>query len=112
MAIQTNRHFDRATAAVAIAHELVVDGVYLIEAVRVHLSAAGGAVENLVISNNAAAGAAYDTVFATYPMNALADVNYMPIHAIVLADGDTLTITYANTNLRTYGLEIVYREQA
>lgn len=111
MGLETNRYFDRATAAVAINHTLTADGVYLIDAVRVHLSAAGGAVENLVIFNNANAGAAYDTVFATYPMNALADINYMPIHAIALADGDVLTITYANTNLRTYGLEIIYRQQ-
>lgn len=108
---QTNKIIDRETAAIAIAYTLTADGIYVIESVRLHLSAAGGAVENFVIANNAAAGAAYDTVFATYPMNAAADVHYLPVRPIVLGDADVLTITYANTNLRTYGLEVVYREQ-
>jgi len=111
MGMQTNRLFDRATGAIAIAYTLTVDGVYVIESVRLHLSAAGGAVEDFVIANNANAGAAYDTVFATYAMAALADVHYLPVRPIILADGDVLTITYNNANGRTYGLEIVYREQ-
>jgi len=108
---QTNRLFDRETAAVAIAYTLVVDGTYLIEAVRLHLSAAGGAVEDLTIANNAFAGAAYDVVFDTTAMNLVTDVHWLPERPVPLTDGDVLTIAYANTNLRTYGLEVVYRRE-
>lgn len=121
MALQTNKIIARATAANGpIAYTLNVDGAFVLESVRLHLSAAGGAVENFVVANNAGAGAVYDVVLSTTNMNAVADVHYLPDRPIVFwgyvtypvigLARDVLTITYANTNNRAWGLEVIYRQ--
>ena len=79
-------------------------------AVRVHLSAAGGAVEDLVIALDSGTATAHDVVLSTTAMNAAADVHFQPDTPFHIAKGDVLDVKYTNTNLRTYGLDIVYRK--
>ena len=81
----------------------------MIEA-RLHLSAAGGAVENYTITLDSENGAAFDVVLETAAMNADADVPTLwNDKKRYFNDGDVLLFEYANTNGRTWGLEVVYR---
>ena len=81
----------------------------MIEA-RLHLSASGGAVENYTITLDSENGAAFDVVLETAAMNADADVpTVWNEQKRYFNDGDVLLFEYANTNGRTWGLEVVYR---
>ena len=98
------------TGATAIAYSFDAEKSVHVTEVRVHLSAVGGAAENLVIKHNSALGAAYDVVHLTQAMAAVTDLVWRPdLGPWYIAKGDTLDITYANSNNRTYGLEILYR---
>ena len=81
---------------------------FSVREVRVHLSAAGGAAENLVISLDSGSGSAYDVVFSTTAMVAATDVVYVPEVAHIFEKTDVFKIVYANSNGRTYGIEIIY----
>jgi len=87
---------------------------YQIMEVRLTLSAAGGAAEAYTIDLDSDYGAAWDVELDT-----VADMT------LILSDiwkaweerryfngGDVLTFTYANTNGRTWGLEIIIRQFA
>lgn len=81
----------------------------MIEA-RLHLSAAGGAVENYTITLDSENGAAFDVVLETAAMNADADVPTLwNDKKRYFNAGDVLLFEYVNTNGRTWGLEVVYR---
>ena len=98
------------TGAVAIAYSFNPGKSVHVTEVRVHLSAVGGAAENLTIKHNSALGAAYDVLHHTEAMAAVADLVWRPdLGPWYIAKGDTLDIAYANSNNRTYGLEILYR---
>ena len=83
---------------------------FVISTIKIHLSAAGGASENLVISIDSGQGAAYDIVLLTQDMNTVQDLVYQPDFVIPFKIGDEIDVTYANTNSRTIGMEICYRE--
>lgn len=81
----------------------------MIEA-RLHLSATGGAVENYTITLDSENGAAFDVVLETAAMNADADVPTLwNDKKRYFNPGDVLLFEYANTNSRTWGLEVIYR---
>lgn len=99
----------RATGAAAITSSFTfTSGPVLLDEVRCHLSAAGGA-GNMTITINRAAGAAYDLVIATQDMTAVTDYHLIPSRPIYLFAGDTLDVAWANAGTKTYGLEIFYR---
>lgn len=78
--------------------------------VRLHLSAVGGAVENLLIVHNSVLGAAFDVSLVTQDMRMVQDLIWKPDNGQhQLAVGDSLDITYSNSNNRTYGLEVIFR---
>ncbi len=79
-----------------------------LEEVRVHLSAAGGAAEDLTATMDAGAGAAYDTVILSQDMAAVADLVYRPERPHIFSATDELDFAYANTNTRTYGIEVYW----
>lgn len=79
-----------------------------ISELRLHLSAATGTAEDLVLSQDSALGVEYDAAFKTQAMNGLQDLNYQPTRPHVVAGGDDVTVTWSNSNARTWGLEIVY----
>lgn len=83
--------------------------VYITE-VRLHLSAAGGAVENLTITHNSALGAGFDVVHLTQAMAAVTNLVWRPEDGpLYVFKGETIEFAYANSNARDYGLEIIYR---
>lgn len=102
------RRVFRATAAVAIDQTLTPGIPFQIEEIRLHLSAAGGAAEDLVVQLDSGVAAAYDVVILTQGMELVEDVVYQPTRPLIFSASDEIDITYTNTNLRTYGLEIYW----
>jgi hypothetical protein len=81
----------------------------MIEA-RLHLSAVGGAAENYTITLDSENGSAFDVELESAAMAADADVPTLwNDKKRFFNAGDVLLFEYANTNARTWGLEIVYR---
>lgn len=102
---------ERATGSAAIATSLSAASTGPIElvCVKLNMSATGGAAENFTVTVNAAAGAAYDTIIFAQDMNAVQDLFWLPDQPIPITNADVLDFAYANSNSRTYGIEITYR---
>lgn len=99
----------RATGSAAIAKSVTPpDSNLSLVSVRLHLSAAGGAAENFTITINSNTSAVYDTVIYSQDMNAVQDLMWTPKKSVPILNGDVLDFAYANSNGRTYGLEIIY----
>jgi len=108
-----DRRVFRATGAAAIAETITAAIPFFIESVRLHLSAAGGAVENFTAQiDGAAVAAVYDTVLLAQDMNAATDVLWVPEQPVYIALNDELDFAYNNANTRTWGLEVVYSLEA
>ena len=104
---------ERYTGAAAAAIEFAPGLAWTLHQVRIHLDIAGGAVEDLTITNDGGiTPAVYDTTVLTLAMNAVTDHVYTPDAPMQFDRTDVLDIAYANTNNRTWGIEIVvsYRE--
>lgn len=103
----------RATGAAALVGFVVTLGVrWELICVKLHLSAAGGAVEDFTATLNAVGGAAYDSVLIAEDTNALTDLVWMPDgEPVPFNADDELVFAYANSNTRTYGLEVFYRPE-
>jgi len=101
------RHY--ATGAGAIAEVVTPGAACALIEVRLHLSAAGGAVELFEVRDNSGAGAVYDIVLRSWGMNLLADVHWLPDRPILYAAADTITFAYTNSNGRTWGLEVIWQ---
>ena len=99
----------RATGAAAIAETITPTTPIELVSVRLNLSAAGGAAENFTVTIDSAAAAVYDTVIFSQDMNAVADLLWLPPQPIPILNCDELDFAYANSNTRTYGLEVIYR---
>jgi hypothetical protein len=79
-----------------------------IHELRLHLDAASATAENLVFKQDSAIGPAFDMVYATKAMNAVQDYNYIPTLPHVISVNDEICVDWANSNGRTWGLEIIY----
>lgn len=104
--------FIRQTNNGAMDYELDPGVGFQLEEVRLHLDAAGGTSEDLTItlnSNASTASGEYDVIFAKQDMENVTDYVYQPDKSHIFTKGDTLQFEYANTNNRTYGLEIIFR---
>ena len=114
---RSDKRFDReiATGASAMApvsftpRDLNNDAVAAkVHEFRIHLSAASATSEDLVVTVDSASGSAYDINILTEDMNAVQDLRISCLDLLLL-DGDVLTFTWANSDSRTYGLEIIYQ---
>jgi len=76
---------------------------------RVHLNAASATSENLVVAKDSAKASAYDTKLYTKDMNGVQDIVYNFETPIALDPKDVVTFTWANTNEKTYGIEVLHR---
>lgn len=95
----------RATAATGAISLTINPGVpFRLVAIKVHLSAAGGA-GSLTVTTDANAGAVYDAVLALQDMTAVADYVYVPTNPIPFETGDKVVIAWANAGNVTYGIE-------
>ena len=99
----------RATGSSAIATSLTppISNVLLVS-VRLHLSATGGASEDFTITINSETAAAYDVKIYSQDMQTIQDLMWTPDQPVPIINGDVLDFAYANSNSRTYGLEIIY----
>lgn len=75
--------------------------------VRVHLSSAG-TQETFTVYINSAAGTAYDVVLYSVSMAGVTDISWIPSGRLLMNAGDVLTLTWTNTDARTWGTEIGY----
>ena len=105
MAVKATKFYSTGVGAIAASAPASPGGSRL-NAVLLHLSA-GGAVGNLTVKINSVKGAAYDTVFETKAMSAIADYAYIPNNPVVLEPGDSIDVAYANGGSATYGLQII-----
>ena len=101
------RRVTRATGSGAIAFTLDPDINFQVSEIRIHLDAVGGAGD-LTISLDAQGGGAYDAVFKTQDMTAIADLFYQPPVPHSFVKGDILKITWANAGGKTYGIEVIW----
>lgn len=76
---------------------------------RVHLNAASATAENLVVAIDSNTSSAYDTNLYTKDMNTLQDVIYNFDPPVKLNKKDVVTFTWANTNDKTWGIEVFYK---
>lgn len=98
------------TGTGAISSTLNPGYAFQLEAIYLHLSAAGGAAENFSVKVDSAQGSAYDVNLVKEDMTTNQDILYQPYRPLFLKSGDKINSTYVNTNTRTYGLEYVYRK--
>lgn len=96
---------ETGTGAVAVTIE-AMSNIRVI-GIMLHLGTAGGA-ENLIVSIDSGAGAAYDTVLVSQSMDGLTDINITD--GLIIPKGDTLNIAFANTAAATYGLTVLYAD--
>lgn len=101
----------RATGAAAIATSLTPTAPIVLVCVKLHLDIAGGVAENFTVTINSATAAVYDTVLFSQDMNTATDVLWLPEQPIPIVNNDVIDFAYANTNTRTYGLEVIYRTE-
>lgn len=97
-----------ATGAVAVATTLAPGVAFRIIEVRIHLSAASATSENFTIALDSYAGAAYDAVILSQDLNGSTDFVWVPAERRYFHKTDELDFAWANTDTRTYGLEILY----
>lgn len=93
---------------------LKFDERWLFVGFKLHLDTASATAEDLVISVDADRGAAWDYNIFTEDMNGTKDrgENYSGDNEITLEPNDIVYVTWANTNNRLWGLELVAKRIA
>lgn len=76
---------------------------------KLHLDAASATTENLTITCDAHADSVYDIKIYSKDMNGVQDLIYIPETPIPFAKDDELDFAWANSNTKTYGLEVLWR---
>jgi len=110
MAVNARKFYSTGVGAIAASAPAAPGGSRL-NAVLLHLSA-GGAVGNLTVKINSVKGVAYDTIFETKAMSAVADYYFIPTNPVILENGDSIDIAYpANAGGTTYGLQIILLDE-
>jgi hypothetical protein len=101
----------RATGSGAVALTLAPDIGWQLQEIRIHLNGAGGA-GNLTITQDALAGAVYDTVLVTQDMTAVVNLVYFPARPNQFVAGDAIVIAWPNAGGKTYGIEVIWAASA
>ena len=101
----------RATGNTAIDESLAPAGSIVLDSVKLHLSAAGGAVEDFTVTINSETDAAYDVLLFSQAMLAVQDIFWLPDRPIAVVNSDVIDIYFKNSLGRTYGLEVLYRKE-
>ena len=107
----TNYRTERYNGVGAIAETFDPDVNIVLSQVRLHLDIAGGVAEDFTITMDSATDPSHDANLLTQDMEEVLDLNYIPDNPVVLQRGDELDFAYANTNGRTWGLEVMYRTE-
>ena len=85
------------------------DAFQLVE-LRLHLTVAPTTSESYTITLDSGSGSAFDVVVRNRNMITRTDDDWQPSAVLRYTDGDVLVFTYANSDGRTYGLEVKYRQ--
>jgi len=98
---------DIVTGSGALSVTFNPEGSAKIEEIRLHLDTASATCEEFEIQLDSAEGATYDTLLFSHCMDTVKDVWFA--ESVYVFEGDKLTISWANSDSRTYSLEIIYR---
>lgn len=105
----------RATgaAAIALSATVPVGSSYSLISVLCHFSAAPATSENLTVTLNSVSGAAYDTLLYTIDPStgSTTDILYQPTYPLIFQGGDSIDVAFANTDTRTYGIEVTLKAE-
>jgi len=97
-----------ATGALAIAKTLAPGVAFRLIEVRLHLSGASATSENFTVTVNSYAGANYDVQLFSEDLNTATHFVWVPDNVRYFHEDDELDFAWANSDTRTYGLEILY----
>lgn len=100
-----------ATGSSAINTTTSIGAEFRLLKVMVHFSAAPTTSENLVVTCDSNAGAAYDTILDSVDpsSSSVADWVFAPVGETgKFVSGDEIKVTFTNTDTETYGLSIYY----
>ncbi len=102
-----------ATGVGAIIETCAPGIAFWLDSITCHFSAAPTTAEDFVVTLDALAGTAYDTVLARVDPSTLTDganIVYRPDDGLLLCEaGDAIDVAYTNTDGNTYGLRICVR---
>lgn len=93
----------------AIAHTSTPVTDCFLECVSVKLSSAGG-TGTLTITLDDGDGSVYDLLLSSQDMTSVTDFLYFPERPLPLKSGDKIVVAYTNSNNRTYGVKVKYRQ--
>lgn len=99
------------TGSGAISSNIDLGGVATIKQITYHADGAATTSENFTVTINSAAGAAYDTVVYSVDVSGETDTQniiWKPSPHVVLANGDTIDLAFANTETNTIGITVYY----
>ena len=99
-----------ATNTGAISTSLVISDACYLHSVTCKFSSAPTTSENFVVTKNSVNGAAYDVPLLSEDPSSAAVTSIVQIWAegeVVLQVGDSVDVTFTNTDARTYGVEII-----
>lgn len=100
-----------STGAGVMASTIAPTAPVSLVAVKLHLDAAGGTAENFTITIDSARGVEYDCLLFSQDMETVTDVLWVLEEPLPILDGDELELAYANTNSRTWGLEVITQRE-
>ena len=109
----TNYLYHNATGSGAIASTLAPATNFVLVAIKLHLNGAADA-EAFTATVDSTEGAAYDVIVyqvAAGTMQNKTDVTHSFDPPMPFKNGDEIDFAYTNSSGRTYGLEVVYREE-
>lgn len=101
-------HTAVATGSGAMAVNVDPNKAFKLLEMRVHLSSASATSEDLTITLDSGAGAAYDVELYSKDMNTVVDLVVTFTDRYFISTDD-LDFAWANSNSRTYGIEIKYQ---
>jgi hypothetical protein len=103
---------DLTTGNGPINREVTPSGASQVESVRIHLDAASATSETIVVKVLSASGSQYNVELDATDMNTKKDNVYQPTRPHQLWPGDTISVTWANSNSKIWGLEIIWNATA
>ena len=97
---------EKATGAAAISVTYVCRDVADIEKITISFDVAPTTSEEITVTLDANAGAAYDTVLRSFDPSSLASTSIEFSNLGRLVAGDQVVVAYTNTDTKTYGVQI------
>jgi len=102
---------DSASGSGAMSVTFDPEGSARLIQVNIHLNTVSATSEDLVINLDSQLGVEWDVNIITEDMDTKKDLilNHWELRDYTMFEGDKVTFTWANSDTRTWGLEIIYR---